>query len=128
MKKGKQMWRYRKQGWEGKIRLLLNFGLPDTLFISIPHAVAVSHLYCFCTSNTRRYFCAPTPPPSIQVSLPREGESSSDTASLTSVEERLKSGRKCPKPINPPPILEFPKGKCLWKWRKGRQRQISVGF
>jgi len=89
-KKGKQMWTYRKQGWEGKIRPSINFGLPDTLFFSIPHAATVSHLNCFCTSNTRSYFCAPTPPPSIQVSLPRERESISDTARLTLVEAKFK--------------------------------------
>ena len=107
-KKGKQMWKYRKQGGEGKIRPLINFGLPDTLFFSVPHAVTVSHLYCFCTSNTRSYFCAPTPPPSIQVSLPREGESISDTARLTSVEAKFKISQQVPKPINPLPILEVP--------------------
>lgn len=42
MRKGRERWRYGKQGWEGEIRPFLNFGLPDSLYFSLFHILSLS--------------------------------------------------------------------------------------
>ena len=125
MRKGRERWRYKKQGWEGKIRPFLNFGLPDSLYFPYSTSYHCLPLHCFCTSNTRSYFCAPAPPWSIQFSLPREGERVFDTARLISAEAKVKISLQMPLSLlTHYTSQKSPIWKCLWKQRKGRQRPL----